>query len=111
MKAVLFDLDGTLHDRNTTVSRWLEGHTRRFALPATYVARFLELDDFGYRPKSEVMPLLVREFGLAHPAQALLDDFSDHAFTHPVLMPHAHEILAELRGRGVSYGFRLNRYT
>ncbi|WP_226342686.1 HAD family hydrolase [Deinococcus sp. AJ005] len=105
---MLFDLDGTLHDRNATIFQWLKGHTRRFGLPAPYAARFLELDDFGYRPKSEVMPLLVQEFGLAHPAQALLDDFSDHAFTHPVLMPYAHEILAELRQRGVLLGIVTN---
>ncbi|CAM3353601.1 HAD family hydrolase [Deinococcus saxicola] len=108
MKAVLFDLDGTLHDRNATLLRWLGGHTRRFDLPAAYAARFLELDDFGYRPKSEVMPLLVREFGLAHTAQTLLDDFSDHAFSRPVLMPHAHAVLTGLRGRGVLLGIVTN---
>ncbi|OLV19942.1 HAD family hydrolase [Deinococcus marmoris] len=108
LKAVLFDLDGTLHDRNATIFQWLKGHTRRFDLPAAYAARFLKLDDFGYRPKSEVMPLLVREFGLAHPAQALLDDFSDHAFGQPVPVPHTHAVLAELRQRGVLLGIVTN---
>ena len=94
---VLFDLDGTLHDRNATVRRWLEGHTQRFDLPAAYTARFLELDDFGYRPKVEVMPLLVREFGLEHPAQVLLDDFSVHFMSAPVPMAHAHAVLRDER--------------
>ncbi|CAM4426541.1 HAD family hydrolase [Deinococcus marmoris] len=108
MKAVLFDLDGTLHDRNATAQHWLEGHVQRFDLPPTYAARFLELDDFGYRPKSEVMPLLVREFGLAYPAQALLDDFSAHFMAAPVPMPHAHAVLAQLRERGLRIGVVTN---
>ncbi|WP_260170266.1 HAD family hydrolase [Deinococcus radiopugnans] len=107
----MFDLDGTLHDRNATARRWLEGHVQRFDLPAAYAARFLVLDDFGYRPKAEVMPLLVREFGLAHPAQALLDDFSAHFMAAPVPMPHAHSVLRALRARGVRLGVVTNGWS
>ncbi|CAM3840505.1 HAD family hydrolase [Deinococcus frigens] len=108
MRAVLFDLDGTLHDRNATIRRWLQGHARRFGLPAAYAARFLELDDFGYRPKAEVMPLLLQEFGLSPSVEELLADFSEHAFSHPALMPHAHDVLSELCGRGVLLGIVTN---
>ncbi|MDV6373340.1 HAD family hydrolase [Deinococcus arenicola] len=108
MRAVLFDLDGTLHDRQATIRQWLEGDTLRFDLPAAYAARFAERDDFGYRPKSEVMPMLVQELGLEHSAQALLDDILIHAFSHPALMPHAHDILTELRGRGILLGIVTN---
>lgn len=107
MKAVLFDLDGTLHDRAATIGAWLEGHTQRFDLPAGYGARFLELDDFGYRPKAEVMPLLVQEFGLSHPPDTLFADF----WTHPdsaVAMPHAHDVLRMLRANGVRVGVVTN---
>ncbi|GGL74099.1 hypothetical protein GCM10010840_10250 [Deinococcus aerolatus] len=108
MKAVLFDLDGTLHDRNATVLRWLEGHTRRFTLPAAYAARFVALDDFGYRPKAEVMPLLVQEFRLAYSAQTLLGDFTAHFMVAPVVMVHAHAVLRQLRERGVRIGVVTN---
>ncbi|WP_412028859.1 HAD family hydrolase [Deinococcus yunweiensis] len=111
MKAVLFDLDGTLHDRAATIGAWLEGHTQRFDLPAGYGARFLELDDFGYRPKAEVMPLLVQEFGLTHGSEALLTDFSDHAFSAPVAMPHTHHVLMALRGAGVLVGLVTNGWS
>lgn len=108
LKALLFDLDGTLHDRNATARRWLGGHVQRFDLPSAYAARFVELDDFGYRPKVEVMPLLVQEFELTHPVQALLDDFAAHFMAAPVPMLHAHAVLRELRARGVRLGIVTN---
>jgi len=70
-------------------------------LPGGYAARFTELDDLGYRSKREVLPQLVRELGLAHDPEVLLADFSDHAFSSPALMPHAHGVLRELRERGI----------
>jgi putative hydrolase of the HAD superfamily len=108
LSAVLFDLDGTLHDRNATLARWLEGHTRRFDLPAAYTARFQALDDFGYRSKREVMPLLAQEFELTPLAQTLLDDFTAHFMAAPVPMPHAHAVLQELRATGVRIGVVTN---
>lgn len=100
MKAVLFDLDGTLHDRAATIRQWLEGHARRFDLPPGYASRFTELDDFGYRPKREVTALLVEEFGLQHHPDRLFDDFWTHVDAAQA-MPHAHDVLRTLRERGV----------
>lgn len=80
----------------------------RHALPGGYAERFTELDDFGYRPKREVLPLLVRELGLAHDPEALLADFSEHSLAAPVPMPYAHEVLRELRGRGIRVGVVTN---
>jgi len=79
----------------------------RHALPAGYAERFTRLDDFGYRPKREVLPLLVREFGLAHDPETLLADFSTH-FSLAQPMPHAHAVLRELRGRGLRVGIVTN---
>jgi putative hydrolase of the HAD superfamily len=104
LRAVLFDLDGTLHDRAATVRGWLTGHVTRHALPAGYAERFTVLDDLGYRPKREVMALLVREFGLPHDPEVLFGDFSDHAFRAPVPMPHAHDVLRDLRTGVVTNG-------
>ena len=110
-RAVLFDLDGTLHDRAETVKRYLAGHVRRFDLPAGYAERWTVLDDFGYRSKAEVFPQLVAEFGLKQDPQALLDDFSDHAWADCQLMPHSHEVLAELRRRGLKLGIITNGWS
>ncbi|MBZ9714654.1 HAD family hydrolase [Deinococcus multiflagellatus] len=106
-RAMLFDLDGTLHDRAATLRAWLAEHAARFALPDGYAERFVELDDFGYRSKTEVVPQLVNEFGLPHDPQALLDHYSGH-MAHAVPMPHAHEVLRELRSRGVRLGVVTN---
>ncbi|BDP41826.1 hypothetical protein DAETH_17950 [Deinococcus aetherius] len=108
MKAVLFDLDGTLHDRAATVRGWLAGHMERHGLPDGYAERFTVLDDLGYRPKREVIPLLVSEFALTHDPQTLLDDFSAHSLAAPVAMLHAHDVLRELRRRGVLVGVVTN---
>lgn len=80
----------------------------RFGLPSGYAGRFLELDDFGYRPKREVLPLLVREFDLPHPPETLLDDFSATFLDAPVVMAHAHDVLRKLRARGVRTGIVTN---
>lgn len=100
-RAVLFDLDGTLHDRAATLRAWLAGHVRRFGLPEEYARRFTALDDCGYRPKTEVFPELVAEFGLRHGAQDLLEDYRATLLDAPCLMPHAAQVLTTLRSRGV----------
>lgn len=108
MKAVLFDLDGTLHDRNATIRQWIDEHVRKFDLPDGYAARFLKLDDFGYRSKTDVIPQLIKEFSLPHDAQTLYGDFSNHFFSHPILMPYAHEVLSQLRRQGIKTGLVTN---
>ena len=106
-QAIFFDLDGTLHDRAATLRTWLPHHQARFGLPDGYAARFLELDDFGYRPKREVMPLLVEELGLSCFAADLLTHY-DTALDHAQAMPHAAAVLTELRRRGVNIGVVTN---
>ncbi|GHF97856.1 hypothetical protein GCM10017783_07140 [Deinococcus piscis] len=103
----MFDLDGTLHDRTATLRHWLPGHLRRFGLPPEYAARFAELDDFGYRSKREVFPQLVQEFGLECDSQVLFDDFGGHV-QQAAPMPHAANVLRELRKNGVALGLVTN---
>ena len=105
--AILFDLDGTLHDRAVTLRAWLAGHVRQLGLPGGYAARFLALEDHGYRPKAEVIPQLVQEFGLPHAPRTLLDTYAGHV-QHAVPMAHAHDVLRELRARGVRVGIVTN---
>lgn len=111
IRAVLFDLDGTLHDRTETVRRYLTGHLARFGLPEGYAERWTVLDDLGYRPKREVFPQLVAEFGLKHDPEVLLQDFSDHAWEDVALMPHALDVLEELRRRGLKLGIVTNGWS
>lgn len=106
-RAVLFDLDGTLHDRAVTLRAWLAGDVRQFGLPDGYAGRFLALEDHGYRPKAEVIPQLVQEFALPHDPRSLLDTYAGHV-QHAVPMAHAHAVLRDLRARGVRVGVVTN---
>ncbi len=108
LRGVLFDLDGTLHDRPATLRRYLEGHARRFRLPARYSERFIELDDVGYQSKELVFPQLVGEFALLHDPGELYRDFLNFAFREPVLMEHARQLLSELRMTGLRLGVVTN---
>ena len=66
---VLFDLDGTLYNRDLLVRSLAERQYRAFVSElqhvgqSRYVDRLLELDDHGYQPKSDIYLTLVREFG------------------------------------------------
>ncbi|ADV67612.1 HAD family hydrolase [Deinococcus maricopensis] len=110
-RAVLFDLDGTLHDRDATVRAYLQGHVKRYPAPAAYGARFLTLDDFGYRSKREVFPQLVREFALLHDPDALYADYCTHSLARPACMPHAHAVVDDLRAHGVRVGVVTNGWS
>ncbi|THF71370.1 HAD family hydrolase [Deinococcus sp. Arct2-2] len=111
VRAVLFDLDGTLHDRNATVQGWLSGHMERFGLPAGYAERFTELDDYGYRPKREVFPILIGEFGLLHDSDSLLDDYQSQLLAAPHLMAHALDVLTRLNANSIQTGIVTNGLT
>jgi putative hydrolase of the HAD superfamily len=101
IQAVLFDLDGTLHDRAATIQMYLAGHLERFPAESGYAERFTVLDDFGYVHKRTVFARLVQEFSLPHAPEALYQDFLNHAWAAPVLMPGACEVLGALRAAGI----------
>jgi putative hydrolase of the HAD superfamily len=82
IRAVLFDLDGTLLDRAGTLQLFLNQQYELFAaqLAATnreaYLKTIIELDGYGYVPKAEVYAQAGKLF--AFPAgleKQLLDDF------------------------------------
>ncbi len=108
IRAVLFDLDGTLHDRAETVRRYLKGHVARFGLPEGYAERWAELDDLGYRPKEQVYAALVAGLQVSHPAETLLADWYEYEKLEPQPMLGARELLAGLRVQGLKLGLVTN---
>src|SRR5262245_48722373 len=67
IRAVLFDLDGVLHDRDTSVRTLITqqhdlfAHALRHVSKDGFIKRFIELDARGYRPKDMVYQQLVTE--------------------------------------------------
>ena len=82
IKAILFDLDGTLLDRDRSLARFIDmqydrliAHLRRIPR-AGYTARFVELDSRGHVWKDKVYQSLVEEFDLSDITwQDLLEDY------------------------------------
>ena len=70
IEAVLFDLDGTLFDRDATVAGILAWQVSEFAVAirpersADFARRVTTLDARGHRDKREVYEIVAAEFGL-----------------------------------------------
>ena len=81
MKAVLFDLDRTLHDRDASVLQFLQAQYQSLnelygaAVPPSYIDRFIELECKGYVWKDKVYTQLVEEFNLPISPDELLQEY------------------------------------
>ena len=117
IKAVLFDLDGTLHDRESSLPRFITSQHDR--LPALhpipkhhYVSRFLELDAHGRRWKDAVYQTLVAEFAITGLNwRDLLKDYEAHFCRSCVPFPDLQLTLAALRSNGFELGLISNGFT
>jgi putative hydrolase of the HAD superfamily len=114
IKAILFDLDGTLFDRCTSVVRCIEQQYDRFQdllahVPKEhYVARFVALDCRGYVTKDIVYQQFVTDFALSQNMwEQLFQDFYTSYHHHAVGFPQLQAVLSTLR----SQGFRLGMIT
>lgn len=82
IRAILFDLDGTLLDRDASIKHFITHQYDRFPVELgkiaknDYISRFIELDCRGYVWKDKVYQTLVREFGIEAISWAdLLEDY------------------------------------
>ncbi len=115
IKAVLFDLDGTLMDRTTAISRCIADQHDRFSAAlagvpkAEYVARFTELDCRGHVTKDIVYPKLLTALGLPTDLwRPLYEDYAAHFQDHIILFPYAVETLIRLHELGFKLGLISN---
>jgi len=115
VNTLLFDLDGTLLDRQNSLlvylHRQLERRTDLLANvdPKRYLDRVIELDAHGHTPKDEVFQQVEREFGLTPGAwRPLYDDFWRHFPDTAVPFQHMHPTLYALKDHGMKMGIVTN---
>lgn len=117
IKAVLFDLDGTLLNRDESVLRFAGRQYDRMIkwtghIPKdTYINRFIVLDAKGYVWKDKVYQQLVEEFCLTGiTSQELLQDYLDEFQYSCVPFPKLKEMLAKLSAAGLRLGMITNGF-
>ena len=118
IKAVIFDLDGTLLDRNKSVEKFVANQYRRLnevlghIAQTDYMQRFIQLDDHGYVWKDKVYQQLVEEFNITGISQQqLLEDYLAHFAAHCVPFPHLIQMLEKLKAQQLQIGMITNGYT
>jgi len=115
IRAVLFDLDGTLFDRPTSVRRCIEAQYNGFPqilgeVPEErYVSRFLELEEHGYVPKEVVYLQLANELSLpSGSSDVLYTDFYARYHRYAIGFPELHSTLQRLSAQSLSLAIITN---
>ena len=115
IKAVLFDLDGTLLDRDASVERFINSQYERLnesvghILKEKYVSRFIELDCRGYVWKDKVYQQMVAEFNITGLTwEQLLQDYVNHFKEYCVPFPNLHKMLTTLANQSIVLGIISN---
>ncbi|MEK5333570.1 HAD family hydrolase [Lysinibacillus sp. FSL W8-0992] len=117
IEAVLFDLDGTLLDRDKSLIAFVSHQYERLApklssIPKEdYISRFIELDNNGYVWKDKVYKQLINEFNLTDCTEKeLLDDYVSNFKHYCIPFQHLHRMLNELQQQNIKLGMITNGY-
>ncbi|MCS0824800.1 HAD family hydrolase [Cytobacillus firmus] len=115
IKAVIFDLDGTLLNRDESVRMFIETQYDRLNklvghIPKEkFVRRFIELDDRGYVWKDKVYRQLVKEFGITDITwEELFQDYLSQFKNNCISFPNLNSMLEELRTSNLVLGLITN---
>ncbi|PPA69923.1 HAD family hydrolase [Jeotgalibacillus proteolyticus] len=115
IKAVIFDLDGTLLDREASVNIFLEKQYERLHAWVSmiekpiFIKRFNELEKNGYVWKEEVYRQMIDEFSFSGcTTDMLVDDYTDHFQESCIPYPGLHSTLHSLRASGYKLGMITN---
>ncbi|WLR42659.1 HAD family hydrolase [Bacillus carboniphilus] len=114
IKAVLFDLDGTLLNRDESVKCFITNQYDRFQKflshlsKEDYVARFIELDKRGYVWKDKVYQKMVDEFNLQLSWEVFLEDYITMFKHHCHPFPNLFDMLEKLKEKEIRLGMITN---
>ncbi|WP_088040763.1 HAD family hydrolase [Bacillus sp. EAC] len=115
IKVVLFDLDGTLLNRDASLLNFIEQQYVRFnsnlnhIKKEKYISRFIELDSRGYVWKDKVFTQLINEYNLTDVTMnELLDDYISQFKHHCVPFDHLITMLKDLKNKSYHLGIISN---
>lgn len=115
IKAVVFDLDGTLLNREASVKIFIDKQYERLNkwlnhIPKNkYITRFIELDNRGYVWKDKVYQQLVDEFDITDLTwDELLQDYISQFKDSCVPFPNLISTLEELKNNNIVLGMITN---
>ncbi|GAA0339961.1 HAD family hydrolase [Bacillus carboniphilus] len=117
IRAVLFDLDGTLLDRDASVKKFIEFQYHRLhkwvghVAKNVYIKRFIELDGRGYVWKDKVYRQLIQEFNITDITwEELLEDYLENFKSCCVPFPNLIRSIEELKRQNVLLGIITNGF-
>lgn len=116
INTVIFDLDGTLLDRHTSLVDFVNDQYERMisdlnlVSQETFCNRFIELDQRGYVWKDKVYQELIKEFELPFEGEQLLTDYKRSFSSFTVSFHGVIVLLESLINKGYKLGMITNGF-
>lgn len=116
VKAVFFDFDDTLQSRKGAYRLYCEAFLDKYFPDIDESERNIKLDemeehvDGGYKSREEYFPELIKLWNWEDhpPMQELFDSFNEDYGKYVVMLPHALDVLEEVKRRGYVMGIISN---